>query len=503
MSARNPSRFRIRPDDRLVLPPPAGREVGRPAAWLAAITLLGVALRIPGLGSDLWLDEILTVVRLVPGSVVSLFTGPETLNNHLLHTLLVRVSVAAFGVEEWAVRLPALLFGVATIPALYLLARLALRSREALFASVILATSYHHVFFSQNARGYTGLLLWTALSTWFLLRALIDDRWRDWILYFVTGALAPLTILLGGAVALGQMMALPFVALRIRRAGGSPRPAILKAVPFVGAVGMVGLAVLEVVGGEAFGVVSPGRTWTGGGFWEELGIGLRSGLGIAGLLVLVVVAAPLAVGALRFARRRLVYAVYLVAPLAPLGLLAAIGFFMTPRYLLWALPVFAIGLPAAVTGLGRASRWMGPVLTAAIVAASASALPHQYTVPKQASRTSLDWVRERADPGDRVVAIAFARWSTRFYAPRTGLDDRNRVMEATSVDELKRAERGAGERAIWLLTTYPPSLVARPRLLERIERCYRPVKQFPATIHRMEITVWRGSGECGPPPVEH
>src|SRR5438034_884751 len=78
---------------------------------------------------------------------------------------LAHVSIAALGDQAWSLRLPATLFGVVTIPALYFLAREFAGRTEALFGCLLLTVSYHHVWFSQNARGYTLLAFLAVLST--------------------------------------------------------------------------------------------------------------------------------------------------------------------------------------------------------------------------------------------------------------------------------------------------------------------------------------------------
>src|SRR5262249_45512128 len=96
-------------------------------------------------------------------------------------TILAHACFLIFGEGAWALRLPAALFGVASIWALYLFARQVGSTREALFAAALFTFSYHHLWFSQNARGYSGLLFWALLSSWFLVRALREDRPALWL----------------------------------------------------------------------------------------------------------------------------------------------------------------------------------------------------------------------------------------------------------------------------------------------------------------------------------
>jgi len=54
------------------------------------------------------------------GELFRTFSSP---NQHLVNSLLELASVRLFGEHDWSVRLPAALFGIATIPAMYWLAR--------------------------------------------------------------------------------------------------------------------------------------------------------------------------------------------------------------------------------------------------------------------------------------------------------------------------------------------------------------------------------------------
>ena len=93
-------------------------------------------------------------------------------NHHPLYSLLARVSYLAMGGADWAIRVPALLFGVASVWATYRFAREVTDRRESLLAAALLSVSYHHVWFSQNARGYSALLFLTLAGSTLFLRML-------------------------------------------------------------------------------------------------------------------------------------------------------------------------------------------------------------------------------------------------------------------------------------------------------------------------------------------
>ncbi|MEI8359853.1 MAG: glycosyltransferase family 39 protein, partial [Deltaproteobacteria bacterium] len=159
-------------------------------AVLVAITLVAAVARAIGLGSGLWLDEansLTKVFRLPFGEMLRSYKGE---NDHPLYSMLAHASMALLGESAWSVRLPAALFGVATVPMLYLLARRIAPRTESLASAAILAVAYHHVWFSQNARGYTAVAFFTVFGLWALLRAVETGRMRDFALYGLGTGLA-------------------------------------------------------------------------------------------------------------------------------------------------------------------------------------------------------------------------------------------------------------------------------------------------------------------------
>ena len=173
---------------------------------LLLLLLASTGLRLYRLDEGLWLDEILTYVRyarLPLGDIVRTF---DSENQHFLYSILASLSFQIFGESGWALRLPAVLFGVASILALYLLGKEVAGSVEGLLAAALMAFSYHHLWFSQNARGYTGMLFWTLLSSWFMLRGLKNGRLADWLAYGASAALGTYTHLTMGFVIFGQLI---------------------------------------------------------------------------------------------------------------------------------------------------------------------------------------------------------------------------------------------------------------------------------------------------------
>ncbi len=169
---------------------PAPGAAGRPSfpfhlasefGRAGGLTALAVLLRIPNLNSCMWLDEVLTMVRFARPSVSQILTSFPDQNQHMLYSLLAHASIRMFGEQPWALRLPSVGFGIASIWALFLVGRRLIGEKEALFACALMTVSYHHIWFSQNARGYMGLLFFTTLATWLWLEAMDRNSWGPWM----------------------------------------------------------------------------------------------------------------------------------------------------------------------------------------------------------------------------------------------------------------------------------------------------------------------------------
>ena len=169
------------------------RLVQRPAVALTILLCIAFALRLYRLDGGLWFDEIQSYLAYGPMSFGEIVTTYDSQNQHLLYSLLGRASLAVFGDSGWAYRLPAVLFGVGSVAGVYALGTALGRRREGLIAAALMTFSYHHIWFSQNARGYTGLLCWTLFSSYFLIRALEQQRPALWIGYAASVALGVFT----------------------------------------------------------------------------------------------------------------------------------------------------------------------------------------------------------------------------------------------------------------------------------------------------------------------
>jgi mannosyltransferase len=441
----------------------SAERAGKERAWLLAVVALALVLRLFKLDAELWYDEILTLVNFVRLPFAELVTTYTSLNNHMLYSLEAKTVIALFGEHPWTLRLPAALFGVASVAVAYRLAREAVGPWEARLGALLLAISYHHVWFSQNARGYTGLLFFSLLGTLYFVRAARAGSKKLWVLYGVTIALAGYTHLTAALFFASHALvwAALFAARRFRSA-----EAMRRWEPYAGASGTgplfglglgAGLTALlyapvvpsmlgtfqKVTGSPAVQAAAQTVVKPSDGQWKNpLWTMLEIVRGFGELGPLLAIALPVAlsllvVGAVSLCRRnRLLASVYLVnVPFTMLVLVAA-GFRLWPRYFFLdvAFVLFCLvrGLLATVDfaaarlGLSERVALVGARVGAGLaVLASLALLPKNYAYPKQNFEGALEYVEATRKPGDQVAAFGLARvpYSEYFHPPWTMVAD--------------------------------------------------------------------------------
>ena len=152
---------------------------------LAMLTIAALALRLFRLDhQDLWLDEAasyLNVLAFRSGGLIGLAHLDQIAP---LHTIVTALFVSSDHHDEILMRLPSVLFGALAVPAMYVTGvRLFGARRAALVAAALLAFSPFAVWYSQEARMYSGLLLTSILYVWACWPATARSLTaREWIL---------------------------------------------------------------------------------------------------------------------------------------------------------------------------------------------------------------------------------------------------------------------------------------------------------------------------------
>ncbi len=134
-------------------------------AAVAALMALAAALRFYGIGHQgFWFDEANTaqLVRLSPGRMLGLI--PQSESTPPLYYCVAWVWARVFGHGEVGLRSLSALCGVLAIPVAYLAATRLLDRRAGLIAAALTACNPLLIWYSQEARSYSMLVLATGLS---------------------------------------------------------------------------------------------------------------------------------------------------------------------------------------------------------------------------------------------------------------------------------------------------------------------------------------------------
>ena len=478
---------------------------------LVAVLVLALLLRLPGLDGSLWYDEVFSLghfIRLPPAKLVTAFWS---FNNHMLYSLEAKAMVALFGETAWALRLPALVFGVASIAVVWRLGRTAGDTAAPLLAALLLALSYHHVWFSQNARGYTELLFWTSLATLLLERVLQRPAWGlalgygfcfaaamythlSAALFFVAHALVYVLVALAWSYLPGWQARYPGWRDRRVLAGfgvGMLLTAALHA-PLVDDA----MRTLRKVSGSS-GIPSMAE-------WESpLRMGTEilktlGGLGpLAPLAIVAGLALALAGGIVLYRRAPLLVTIYAVQMPLSLAILWALAMRIWPRYFFvdvgFVLLCVAAGAVAFATALGRritlATQHRGlaraplVVMVLAMTLASAAALARNYAHPKQDFLGAVALVQRERGAGDIAGSVGLAAEALRhYYAP-----DWPVIGSAAELDALL-----ATTPRVWLVTAFQPHTDAHfPDVMGTVQRRFDLVAALPGTLGNGTVRVYR------------
>jgi mannosyltransferase len=387
------------------------------AVLLAAIVAVAVFLRFDGLGQpSYWLDEILGQIVMARSAELPFWQwlgGVHPQHGPLYY--LTQVLGRAAGEGEWAGRLFAALFGVATVPLLWIAARRATGNMAAASASaLLLAASPLHVYYSREARPYALLvLLTTALLLAILLRKPV-----------LAGCLAVLLAYtsVGSAAVIVSIASAAIVAAYLQRDSESRRALWISAAAVI-----VTLALLPVLyQTSATDAVEAGFGGWNAALFDTIVRGLAvTALGAGGnhfaayaMLIFAIV------GAIALVRReRETAAVVILMTLLPiavnLGALQLADHFFAVRYITPALPAYLLLAGAGIAAVANVARRFAPVLAMLVAAALAT---QGWTAARSEAFRKLDWraiaqtLQKHVRRGDVILAAEeWSEVSLRYY----------------------------------------------------------------------------------------
>jgi mannosyltransferase len=501
----------------------AKRAVSRPWVILTALSVIALLLRLWHLNSDLWYDELISLLDYFRPPLGQIVTSFASQNQHMFYSILAHGSIAIFGESAGAVRLPSVVFGVGSLWALFLLGRRVIGERESLLACALVTVSYHHIWFSQNARGYMGLLFFATLATWLWLEALRRDSWFLWIGYAIAISLGVWLHMTMVFVAGAHFLLFVALAMRpslfkgstqdedMQAAAGytasmiNPKPLVAWVLCASITLQLHALALPDFFR-SALHMESLPSEWSSP--WWVVVESVRSlHLGVLGVPAVICGLALAASGWLSILRRDRLAGIALVLP-AFLGgaTMLVLEHYLWPRFFFFSMGFAvliairgAMTLPALILNAkwprafltllpGAESRAnlgqrAGLVLASLLILASVLTLPKLYALPKQDFTGARNWVERSRASGDTVVAVGLAGIAYgRYFAPQWSV--------AQSRDELDSITQGRTN--VWLVYTLPIQIKAyRPEIWDAIQRDFQTVEVFPGTLGGGGVFVCR------------
>ncbi|MBI3741118.1 MAG: glycosyltransferase family 39 protein [Chloroflexi bacterium] len=386
---------------------------------LCAFILIAFALRAYQLGAqDIWWDEgrnIFTASR----PLAQIATAPELDIHPPLYFYLLHFWIGVAGLSEFATRFFSLGFGVATVALAFRLGAYVANRRAGLWAVLITALAPLFVDEAQQIRMYTLVIFFSALSIYFLARAVQTNRAAFWIIYALIAVASFYTHYSFIYILAAQNLYLFFRALQTFRARADTRGLLTRWIASQVAIAALYLFQLPTILRQTQVYGNPSMTPPPlSQYATELARAFLLGAKIEDARVapvgLGIIVAILAALAAVYANRREKFAArgvgllfaWLAVPLAAYFLVLQVSPQFTPRYVMIAtLPLYLL-FSIALAQLARRSLAAGALVALIWIGADAFALQSNFTNPaffNDDTRGVAQFIAEKATRDDLVL----------------------------------------------------------------------------------------------------
>jgi len=441
---------------------------------LLAISVVGLALRLYGLGSEsLWWDEVYAISTMAHPGPLEIVELSSTDNNPPLFYLIVHYWILLAGDSAFAVRLPSAIAGTLAVPVMYAIGRQLFDRSAGLLGALILALSAYHVRYAQEARSYGLMVLLTLLSFYFFVRLVKEGRSR----YATVGYVACSALLM-----YAHFYAVFFVAAQVLYLLVSRENLWGWILPG----GALALLYVPWVVLLAVNVLSPAGAWQGGTIWipePTVADIARIFQAYAGSLPLAIALTLLAgCGLFRTLRgdgptAYLLLAWLLVPIVVPFIASHLYRPMLADRYTIAAAPAFYLLVTQGMTGFKSFAfekrRYAQALLVVLVAALSVSSIVGYFgAVTKQPWRELAGYVDTHGRAGDLVLlyggALAFDH-----YSENTDVDTEAFVVNKNAGMRKKVSTMVAGRDRVWLVVFWEAGR-ARKMLPHELRGLYGP-----------------------------
>jgi mannosyltransferase len=456
---------------------PEINETSKGRLLLASILVSAAVLRFYRIGSkSLWYDEAWSVAL----ASVDFKTAWLMVKGQIyppLYQVLLHFWLELFGTSEAAARSLSAVFGIASVGVLYHLALRISGRRAALIAAVILACAPFHVEYSQEARGYSLLVLLSLLSFDMLLMWLKRHSWLYGPAYVLFTALCLYTHPYGFLIPLAQTLIWIFRLIEERK---HPGKELLWWMALAGSVALLFLPILPIFFRAAVGVSH--EFWIKRPVWADIWGTIKEFLGqsvwsLASLGITAVIGAVSMLiyeGEHRF--RAKMYLAWWWLPIIVAFTFSSLAFSVYQvKYLIFAsIPLYLL----AAEGLARVEhRIFRTVALCLILLSCIQPLSSYYKRPKiEEWRGTVNYLKTKQKPKDMVLIYQENEYddmslalSYYYHGDSTMVRE---VQDAGDVKKLKRSRSG-----LWLILTHIQNRDSVDLIKQQIGRRYRLMEE--------------------------
>ncbi|MHC4996046.1 MAG: glycosyltransferase family 39 protein [Planctomycetota bacterium] len=437
-----------------ITPPPRLPLTGLQLRLVFGLGVGALLLRGTRISESLWYDELSVLRGFLVYEDAGLVVGNLfAIENHIFQSLLSTLCMKLSNGVMLPMRLPALLFSFASIWAVYRLARTTLDRRPALIAAMFMAIAPVAVLPGVEARGYSLMIFFSAMTSWLLLDGLKYNRPSTWFAYAICCALGGWSHLFTLFVPVGHGLYLVIRLIR-ERSWAAVCPALtallLGAVLTITLYAPVMEQLLEVMrkrvtnedaaGPSLFGTEGLHGVMSIGGGWYIWS-------SVAGLVFAVIGMATMAGDS---ALRRLAVVTLLGGVIVDITF-AVTGTWVYARFGLFLLPAAAVMIAIGVDVAWRRHATAGMLAIALLGACWAGDL---YVRPaKQPLRDAAEYVIANGSATDDVLVLGLGNRVFDFYM----LDRPPRYSNPHGADLAQHLQQGTPD---WLVVYYPKNVAS-------------------------------------------
>ncbi len=438
--------------------------------YLLIAVLAGGAIRFTGLDTQsFWLDELWTTVSSSEQSLYQLLTKwviPDGVHPPL-HNILLFFWFKIAGNSEIAARLPSAIAGILSIVAIYHFSKPFCDRYVATSAAILVALTYMGIYYAQEARAYSLMILLSIAATFLWLRIVARPRVPAIADYWKYGAVIILlayTHYFGLLLAVFQL-AYWFGLAVLKRDSFKPvmvtiSALILAYLPWV----FVMITAFQTKGGGHFWIKKPGlwvfSEYAGWIFYPKVIIGLAA---MVFLLVIPPLVSPR--GFLDNLRLRLktdqpslllVPLVYLSLAIPCAGLILSQHTpLLTPRNLFVISPIIYLFIAAWISASRKLTGFRQNLYVLLVCGMCCAWLaPYYYSPHKEQWREAAAYAAAKSD-ADSLFVICYYTWGFEYYLKRF-LELKEAVIVEKgqgTMEQVYTAAKGLGKKNLILLET--------------------------------------------------